>query len=54
MLCVAHPTLTSVAISAQGDYVCIYPPVDPVKAKHYSKLLKESSRISLAGEVLTK
>lgn len=32
-----------------GDYVCIYPPVDPVKAKHYSKLLKESSRISLAG-----
>lgn len=33
----------------QGDYHCIYPPPDLVKAEHFSHLLREAARVSLAG-----
>ncbi len=33
----------------QGDYRCIYPTADPLKAEHFDHLLREAARVSLAG-----
>ena len=33
----------------QGDYRCIYPTADPLKAEHFAHLLREAARVSLAG-----
>lgn len=38
-----------VPCALQGEYRCIYPPPDPLKVEHFSHMLREAARVSLAG-----